>query len=150
MRDGVTTLEEVVRVDDLISQFINFARPEGAASWQKVNVSEILTGVIRLVRKELESKQLETQLNINENLPPVWADERSLRQVFLNVLLNARDLRSGIGSPGVVSMAPYVTRRTSPRSSSPTTPYPVVPIPGSIPKTTICAWPIQVAPVLLR
>ncbi len=84
-------VEEVVRVDDLISQFINFARPEGAASWQKVNISEILTGVVRLVRKELESKQLQTQLNINANLPPVWADERSLRQVFLNVLLNARD-----------------------------------------------------------
>lgn len=83
-------VEEVMRVDALIGQFLNFARPDGSQR-TAFQAGQVLESVVRLIRKDLESKNLTVRLAIDENLPPVWGDEKALRQVFLNVILNARD-----------------------------------------------------------
>ncbi len=84
-------VEEVLRVDSLITQFLNFARPGGMETWGEVPLKDLVESVLRLVRKELADKQLQIAATLEDALPPVWADEKALRQVLLNVLLNARD-----------------------------------------------------------
>lgn len=84
-------VEEVVRVDALITQFLNFARPGGSNTWKTVAPGEVLLSVARLASKELEAKRLRMETSVEDGAPPVWVDEKALRQVLLNVLLNARD-----------------------------------------------------------
>jgi len=84
-------VEEVVRLDNLITQFLQFARPVGAGSWRPVRINETLRAVVSLARKDLEAKRLDIRLDLDESAPSIAADEKALKQVFLNVLLNAKD-----------------------------------------------------------
>ncbi|MCX7014244.1 MAG: ATP-binding protein [Candidatus Sumerlaeota bacterium] len=84
-------VEEVVRLDSLVTQFLQLARPASSGIWRKVNVAEALRAVVSLARKELEAKRLTLESDFDRPLPAIQADEKALKQVFLNVLLNARD-----------------------------------------------------------
>ncbi len=89
---------EVDRLNQLITQFLDFAGPSGESAWSPVNVSEVLLGVLSLARKDLEAKQIEVRRDFDESAPPVQANAKSLTQVFLNVLLNAKDATEPGGS----------------------------------------------------
>jgi signal transduction histidine kinase len=84
-------VEEVVRLDGLITQFLDFARPAGTGTWRPVDVGKALQAVASLARKDIEAKRLEMRLELDPDAGAVNANEKALRQVFLNILLNAKD-----------------------------------------------------------
>ena len=50
-----------------------------------------MTGVVTLVRHDLERARVSLRLTLGELLPPVPGDAVQLQQVILNLLLNACD-----------------------------------------------------------
>jgi signal transduction histidine kinase len=52
-------------------------------------VEQVARVALRLVGERATRAELKLELNIREDLPQVWADERKLKQVLINLLTNA-------------------------------------------------------------
>jgi PAS domain S-box-containing protein len=61
-----------------------------------VNVNDLIGEVLAVVHGELESHQVSLQADLSGGLPPVVAEETQLRQVFLNLIMNAVDAMSSV------------------------------------------------------
>ncbi len=80
----------------LAGQLRDFSRP-ASGEWKPINVNHTLTTVLRLVRKEMMHCQIEVADRLAADLPSISGDTRQLEQVFLNLILNARDAMPGGG-----------------------------------------------------
>jgi signal transduction histidine kinase len=67
------------------------------ASWRLVDVHETLTDVLQLATKELDRKSVSVEYMWADNLPSVQANAGYLKQVFLNLVLNAVEAMSESG-----------------------------------------------------
>ena len=81
-------VEESSRLNDILTDFINFARPRDV-KMHACRIDEIIAKNINF----LEPKLLETggkiDMECSADLPEVYADEAMLYQAFLNVFMNA-------------------------------------------------------------
>jgi signal transduction histidine kinase len=82
------TSSEVKRITDLISDLLSFARSP-SASTVEVELNEILEEVIRLLDPQLRKACIRVQRSVAPDLPFTHGDPDQLKQVFLNVILNA-------------------------------------------------------------
>lgn len=82
--------DEIVRLEDSISSFLDYARPPTPHK-MLLDVREVLTGTLDLVapRARQQGVELETQLPDVELLAEI--DRGQIRQLLLNLLLNALD-----------------------------------------------------------
>jgi two-component system NtrC family sensor kinase len=82
------TAGEVDRISSLVSELLDFSRPS-QPKLNKENLNQVLEKMLLLVDTESHKKSLQIIKNFNEFLPPVVLDKEQIKQVFLNVLLNA-------------------------------------------------------------
>jgi len=88
----------------LAGQLRDFSRPAGG-EWTPLDVNHALENVLDLVNKEMMHCQIEVQDCLAAQLPTVTGDNRQLEQVFLNIILNARDAMPGGGRLAVETYA---------------------------------------------
>lgn len=81
-------LQEVARLDSVVSRFLDWVRPS-EASERCSDLRQVLDAVISLCQQALKSSRLELRLELEDSLPAVTGDPKELQQVFLNLLLNA-------------------------------------------------------------
>jgi two-component system NtrC family sensor kinase len=79
---------EVDRISSLITELLDFARPSDP-KLEMENINIILDGMILLVTTEMNKKQINNMKDYDSNLPLVEIDREQIKQVFLNILLNA-------------------------------------------------------------
>lgn len=79
---------EVQRLDRVVLGFLKFMRPQ-ELEISPVNVNQLLRKEVSLVEAEWGSKGIKFILECEPDLPAISADPDLLRQVFLNILLNA-------------------------------------------------------------
>lgn len=92
---------------DRASKIINHMREFGRKSEvkkEKVDANEALNKALEIFSQQLKLRQIEVVKNLDEDLPPIMADRNRLEQVFINLLINARDAIEdksewGFGSP---------------------------------------------------
>lgn len=84
-----TIRSEVKRVNNIITQFLEFARPPRLALTEN-DMSRILRQSIDVIRSQAMIKHVRIQQFADEFLP-VLADAEKMQQVFLNLLQNALD-----------------------------------------------------------
>ncbi len=82
--------KEVQRLERLVRQTLNFYRPS-ADDRVKVNVNTILDDLIEISRDSLQKRSITVVEQLQDDLKPVVANRDQLKQVFLNLVLNARD-----------------------------------------------------------
>ncbi len=80
---------ETERVSRIIRQMLGVARP--SASMALTNINSVVREALALVEAQLRRRQIIPQLELDTNLPPIMASADQLKQVFLNLFLNARD-----------------------------------------------------------
>lgn len=88
--DVGTILKETRRLDRIVNQIVEYARPRGLVP-ASVAIGELLDESMRLLREPLRAKSVEVDLPLHRDLPLLQADRDQLKQVFLNVLHNAID-----------------------------------------------------------
>jgi two-component system NtrC family sensor kinase len=95
---------ETTRVSDIIRQLFGFYRPTVDRAPTEVN--QVVREAIELLDKQLRQHRVAVQCALEPKLPPIQASADQLKQVFINLLLNARDAMSNGGTL-------YVTTRLS-------------------------------------
>jgi two-component system, NtrC family, sensor histidine kinase HydH len=103
-------VEEVDRLNKIVSQFLDYARPyRGEQS--PLDVNDVVRKTLNLVEKERSGSKVEIAITLQEGLPPVRADAQQLRQVMLNLALNAFDAMPQGGRLQVSTSLRRSTRR---------------------------------------
>ena len=89
-----TMAEEIGSHVDRASKIINHMREFGRKSEVKregVQVNVALNRALEIFSQQLKLREIEVVKELQENLPPVMANANRLEQVFINLLINARD-----------------------------------------------------------
>jgi two-component system NtrC family sensor kinase len=94
------TIERIVkqtfRASEIVNNLLNFSRTAGSEV-AEVNLNSILEETLALVQHPLKTAHVSVVRHYTESLPPVLGSSTRLQQVFLNLLLNARDAMPGGG-----------------------------------------------------
>jgi PAS domain S-box-containing protein len=80
--------KETERVSHIIRQMLGFARRSGEVEWVESN--QLIEETLILVEKKMKQARVEVVRHFDPQLPKVRARADQLRQVFLNLLLNAQ------------------------------------------------------------
>jgi len=94
------TIERIVkqtfRASEIVNNLLNFSRTAGSEV-AEVDLNAVLEETLALVQHPLKTAHVSVVRNYTESLPPVLGSSTRLQQVFLNLLLNARDAMPGGG-----------------------------------------------------
>jgi PAS domain S-box-containing protein len=88
--------KETERVSHIIRQMLGFARRSGEV--EPVDLNHLLEETLILVEKKMKQERVEVVCRFDPTLPLVRARADQLRQVFLNLLLNAQQAIEGAGT----------------------------------------------------
>jgi signal transduction histidine kinase len=81
-------LKEVDRICGLINDLLSFARPS-RPNVAEENMNDVVDGITRILETEAKEKGVEIIRDFSLNLPKVWIDREQMKQVFMNLILNA-------------------------------------------------------------
>ncbi|MBU4257934.1 MAG: hypothetical protein KKI12_02415 [Proteobacteria bacterium] len=80
---------QVNRASAIITHLKDFARV--SISTEKVSVNKPIRDVFMILGQQLKLREIEVQLDLDDNIPLIMADNNKLEQVFINLVVNARD-----------------------------------------------------------
>ena len=83
-------LKVTQRLNDTLSGFLRFARPP-AMELALVDLNRILSETLRFLETEFAYRGVALQTKLHPTPLPILADEKLLKQAFLNLLLNAQE-----------------------------------------------------------
>ncbi len=89
-----TLSEEIDGHVDRAAKIINHMREFGRKSDKRldpISVNEVLTKTSEIFSQQLKARGIDLVWDLADPLPPVRADANRLEQVFINLLINARD-----------------------------------------------------------
>jgi histidine kinase len=90
----MTLAEEIDSHVDRASKIINHMREFGRKSEVKkdrVQVNEPLMRALDIFSQQLKLREIQVVKDLQEDLPPILVDANRVEQVFINLLINARD-----------------------------------------------------------
>ena len=83
-------LSETVRLSDLLRKMLSFSKPDQEER-HPVDIYSVLDEILLLHEKQLKENDINIEYRLAEDLGLVNASKNQLRQVFLNMVANARD-----------------------------------------------------------
>ncbi len=86
---------EVERLDSIVTHFLDAVRPR-PPDLRELDLIAPLEESLEFLRPELESAAVRVDVELGASLPPIQGDRDQIKQVFFNVIKNARQaMRSG-------------------------------------------------------
>jgi len=79
---------QVQRANATVRNLLDFSRKDQPVL-TSVSIADVLESTLKLVGNELKLANVNWNLNVEPDLPPVEGNHRNLQQVFLNLFLNA-------------------------------------------------------------
>ena len=80
----------VGRATSIINHMREFGRKPGVTK-RKTDINKVLTKALEVFSQQLKLREIEVEMDLQEGLPPILANSNRLEQVFINLLVNARD-----------------------------------------------------------
>lgn len=80
--------QEIRHIDTIVQNFLEFSRPP-KLKMQQVSPSIIVDLVIQLLEHRLNSYEVRIEVNRKRPLPPILADPEQLKEVLVNLVVNA-------------------------------------------------------------
>jgi PAS domain S-box-containing protein len=103
-----TALQGVDRIDGIVSDTLNFAKPAKPV-FKLHAVNEIIQATVPLAKISMGKKNVQVVLDLADNLPPVSVDFKQIQQVIVNLLTNAADAIKGKGRISIRSGVTHPT-----------------------------------------
>ena len=92
--DLTSIMEEIQRISKIISSLLKFSR-KGNMEFKKLDIRKELESVLSLVEKEMQLEGIQTIRKFDSNTLSVYIDTDGIRQVFLNIINNAKFAMQG-------------------------------------------------------
>lgn len=78
------------RMNDILSEFLRFARPT-ATEFVVADLNRVVADTLRFLEVDFARRGIILDSSLHPDPLPLFADEKQLRQVLLNILLNAEE-----------------------------------------------------------
>jgi signal transduction histidine kinase len=82
--------QEIDRIAGIVRQLLDFHRPKPPV-FSRVNLKSLVTDVLELMERPLSSNNIHVETKFPPDLPEVLGARDNLKQVLLNLVINARD-----------------------------------------------------------
>jgi len=97
-------LSETVRLSEMLRKMLSFSKPDEEEK-QPTHLNTTLDEILLLHEKQLREHSIRISSSLAEDLGMVKASKNQLRQVFLNIISNARDAMPEGGTLSVMTRA---------------------------------------------
>ncbi len=100
--------EEAIRLNSIVAEVLKFARPP-KPSMDPTSVNELINSTLTLFQNQIQTSQVRVLKQLDQRLPLANLDPDQIRQVLLNIMLNAiqampaggiMEVRSCLGNEG--------------------------------------------------
>ncbi len=95
-------VEQVKRLDKTVNDLLFFGKPS-LPELSCVDINSILTTTLKFASQHRGGVNVERRIELRPELPPVYADDKQMQQVFLNIVLNAYQAMPSGGVLGIIS-----------------------------------------------
>jgi len=96
--------KQVKRLSDITLRLMNFAKNVSEeVNMEPINVNKAIEDIVAIVQHEFRGSGIDIESSLAESLPPVQGNANYLQQVFLNLLINARDAMPSGGRIGIAT-----------------------------------------------
>lgn len=97
--EAAFVVEEVVRLNQIVSGYLSFARGDSSLRLDKIDLNALCEKIISEFKPQFDAQAVSLTFKKKEKLPEIFADQVGLRQVIINLLLNAlHAVNSGDGA----------------------------------------------------
>lgn len=93
-------LKEVKRLEHILNETLSFSR-ESVTSMTYQDINRIIEETLSILEGELMDRGITVKKKLSATLPPLLSDPQQIKQIFLNLFLNATQ---AIGQKGVLSV----------------------------------------------
>jgi two-component system NtrC family sensor kinase len=102
-RDDIQTIvSETLRCRNIVKGLLDFAR-QTKPQRTLINMNEVVDEVLNLVRNQASFRSVRVTTELDPDLPTILADNDQMRQVMLNIVLNAGEAMAQGGELRVTS-----------------------------------------------
>lgn len=88
IKDLNVILDEVKRLNLFIEKILHFSKPQ-KLKFSYIKITDVIEDTKYMLKHELNKKHIDIILEVEDDLPEIYADYNSLKQLFINILFNA-------------------------------------------------------------
>ncbi len=96
--------QQTFRASEIANGLLNFSRTS-TTDFRETDLNQVIRDTLTLVEHQLKSARITVALELNEELPRIHGNSGKLQQVFLNLLLNAKDAMPQGGQLSISTIA---------------------------------------------
>jgi len=82
--------QQSFRAAEIANGLLNFSRTS-TTEFRETNLNQVIRDTLSLLEHQFKTAQVEVELDLTSELPPIHGNSGKLQQVFLNLLLNAKE-----------------------------------------------------------
>ncbi len=95
--------QQTFRASEIANGLLNFSRTS-TTEFRETNLNQVIRDTLSLLDHQFKTAQVIVDIDLADNLPPIQGNPGKLQQVFLNLLLNAKESMPGGGRLRVATM----------------------------------------------
>ena len=96
--------QQSFRAAEIANGLLNFSRTS-TTEFRDTNLNQVIRDTLSLLEHQFKTAQILVDLDLADELPPIHGNPGKLQQVFLNLLLNAKEAMPGGGRLHVATLA---------------------------------------------
>jgi PAS domain S-box-containing protein len=89
--------QQSFRAAEIANGLLNFSRTS-TTEFRETDLNQVIRDTLSLLEHQFKTAQIDVDLELAEDLPAIHGNSGKLQQVFLNLLLNAKDAMPGGGT----------------------------------------------------
>ena len=96
--------QQSFRASEIANGLLNFSRTS-TTEFRETNLNQVIRDTLSLLEHQFKTAQIEVDVALSDSLPTIHGNPGKLQQVFLNLLLNAKESMPGGGRLRVATLA---------------------------------------------
>ncbi len=96
--------QQSFRASEIANGLLNFSRTS-TTEFRETNLNQVIRDTLSLLEHQFKTAQIDVDLELADDLPAIHGNTGKLQQVFLNLLLNAKEAMPGGGRLRVATLA---------------------------------------------